>query len=283
MSEPAIAVRPLATVEEFTWLEGLQKRVWGFVDGDTVPLHVLVAVAHNGGAVLGAFDAEREGPERLVGMAFGFDGEDRLGPKHHSHQLGVDPRARNTGLGARLKWAQRRHVLERGRERVTWTFDPLMASNAWFNLRTLGGEASRYIVDVYGQIRDELNRGLPTDRLIVDWWLHDAGVASRAEGRRPPSPDGPPPPDVLLTAPHGDGPHRRPERRVTPDAQRVRLEIPSDLLRLKRDDPPLAAAWRAASREAFLDLFARGFVACDVARDGERRFYLFEARGRPSA
>lgn len=281
MPDPTIEVRPLATVEEFTWLEGLQKRVWGFVDADTVPLHTLVAVAHNGGVVLGGFDREREGPDALVGMTFGFDGSDELGPKHHSHQLGVDPRVRNVGLGARLKWAQRRQALARDRARVTWTFDPLMAPNAWFNLRVLGGVASRYIVDIYGEIRDELNRGLPTDRLIVDWWLDDPTVVARAEGARPAIPDDEDPlPDVLSTEPHADGPHRRPGTLVSPAADRVRLEIPADLLALKRDDPAVSLAWRQSTREAFLTLFERGFVACDVRRVDERRFYVFERRGQ---
>lgn len=281
MAADAIVVRPLASVEEFSWLESLQKRVWGFVDADTVPLHVLVAVAHNGGTTLGAFDPARRGADGLVGMTFGFDGHDELGLKHHSHQLGVDPRMRGLGIGARLKWAQRRHVLGQQRRRVTWTFDPLMAANAWFNIRTLGGVASRYIVDVYGQIRDELNRGLPTDRLVVDWWIVDPRVAMRAERRVRPEPravEGMP--DVLDTRQHHGGPHRHLRGWRVPDADEVRLELPPDLLRLKEDDPELAVAWRHASREALLHLFAHGYVVTDVRIVDDRPFYVLEVGRR---
>lgn len=277
MAATEIVVRPLASVEEYSWLEPLQKRVWGFVDADTVPLHVLVAVGHNGGTTLGAFDPDRRGADGLVGMTFGFDGHDELGPKHHSHQLGVDPRMRGLGLGARLKWAQRQKVLEQARSRVTWTFDPLMASNAWFNIRTLGGVACRYIVDVYGQIRDELNRGLPTDRLIVDWWIDDAHVEARADRRRRPEPravEGIP--DVLVTRHSDDSPHRHVDGWRLPEANEVRLELPPDLLRLKADDPELARAWRHASREALLHLFAHDYVVTDVRRLDDRPYYVLE-------
>ena len=278
MATNAVVVRPLASVEEFSWLEPLQKRVWGFVDADTVPLHVLVAVAHNGGTTIGAFDPERHGPDSLVGMTFGFDGHDELGAKHHSHQLGVDPRMRGLGIGARLKWAQRDQVLSQGRRRVTWTFDPLMAANAWFNIRTLGGVASRYIVDVYGQIRDELNRGLPTDRLVVDWWIDAPRVASRTERRVGVAPQAAERmPDVLVTRHQQGRPHRQVDGWRVPDANEVRLELPRDLLRLKVDDPELAVAWRHASRDALLHLFAHGYVVDDVLTLDDRPFYILRA------
>lgn len=281
MAATEIVVRPLASVEEYSWLEPLQKRVWGFVDADTVPLHVLVAVGHNGGTTLGAFDPDRRGADGLVGMTFGFDGHDELGPKHHSHQLGVDPRMRGLGIGARLKWAQRHKVLEQARSRITWTFDPLMASNAWFNIRTLGGVASRYIVDVYGQIRDELNRGLPTDRLVVDWWLDDARVVMRAEHRKKPEPravGGMP--DVLDTRQAPGRPYRHLDGWRVPDADIVRLELPPDLLRLKDEDPELAVAWRHATREALLHLFSHGYGVTDVRIADDRPFYVLEAGRR---
>ncbi|MDZ7706650.1 MAG: hypothetical protein U5J97_01910 [Trueperaceae bacterium] len=135
-----------------------------------------------------------------------------------------------------------------------------------------------YIVDVYGQIRDELNRGLPTDRLVVDWWIDDSRVVARAEQRMRPSPRAVENmPDVLVTRQNDGGPYRHLQGWRVPDADEVRLELPFDLLRLKEDDPELAVAWRHASREALLHLFAQGFVVKDVRVLDDRPFYVLEA------
>jgi predicted GNAT superfamily acetyltransferase len=272
-------VRRLVDVAEYRQLERVQQAVWGFVDADTVPLHTLVAVGTHGGLVLGAFDAERPDDRRLVGMAFGFDGRDDRGVKHHSHQLGVEPDVAGVGLGRRLKWAQRGEVLRGGVERITWTFDPLMAMNAWFNVRVLGAVCERYRVDVYGQIRDVLNAGLATDRLVVDWWLSSPRVVRRGRGEVPPPRfDGAGAQELVDVEVDPASGLRVPRGWRAPTAARARLEIPADLQTLKARHPELADAWRQVTREAFLAAFDAGLVVTDVERRDGRVAYLLEAR-----
>lgn len=279
MAAERFEVRRLVDVAEYRQLERVQQAVWGFVDADTVPLHTLVAVGTHGGLVLGAFDHERPSERRLVGMAFGFDGRDERGVKHHSHQLGVEPDVAGAGLGRRLKWLQRDEVLRGGVPRITWTFDPLMAMNAWFNVRVLGAVCDRYRVDVYGQIRDVLNAGLATDRMVVDWWLASPRVVGRSRGEVPPPRfDGAGAQDLVdVEADPGSG-LRVPRAWHAPTAERARLEIPADLQTLKADHPEAADTWRHVTREAFLAAFAAGFVVTDVDRRDGRVFYLLEAR-----
>src|SRR2546428_11867825 len=106
---------------------------------------------------------------------------------------GVRPGLQDRGIGFLLKRAQRQEALERGLDRMVWTYDPLQSLNASFNLRKLGVTASRYYVDYYGEMPDAINRGLPSDRLVVDWRLREPAFATRLTGDAPPRPwSGPP-------------------------------------------------------------------------------------------
>ena len=146
-------------------LEDLQQRVWGCASLEVVPSHLLQAHAHHGGCVLEA----RLGAE-LAGMVYAFPGppeSDYL----YSHLAAVAPEHQGRGLGKQLKLAQADWARERGYRRIVWTFDPLQALNARLNVGSLGATCNRYLVDYYGELDDELNRGVATDRLEVDWWL----------------------------------------------------------------------------------------------------------------
>jgi predicted GNAT superfamily acetyltransferase len=150
-----------------------------------------------------------------------------------------------------------------------WTFDPLQSRNAYFNLHKLGARAERYLVDYYGRMEDELNRGLPTDRLEVDWWLTSEPVRARLEGRWvPPALEGARP--VLEAQGDGPGPVREPAGEL------VRLEVPASLADLRQRDPQLPLAWRLATREAFLRCLAAHYAAVDFRRHVGRSFYILE-------
>lgn len=141
----------------------LEAEIWGA--SDPTPRALLVVFAHHGGVVLGAYDVDQ-----LVGVTVGFPGlNDQNQPYLHSHLLGVLPRYRRQRIGEALKRAQWDFAQERGLPYIGWTYDPLMAPNAWFNLAVLGGRVTRIMENVYGPLEDAINGTLPTHRLWVEW------------------------------------------------------------------------------------------------------------------
>lgn len=259
-----VEVRALNTVAELRGVEDLQQAVWGMPDREVVPRHQLLAAVRNGGVVLGAF----LGGE-LVGFCYAFVGRRDGEPVLHSHMTGVLPGLQDRDVGYRLKVAQREWAVGHGYRRVVWTFDPLQSRNAYFNLHKLGARAERYEVDYYGEMDDDLNRGLPTDRLEVDWWVASAPVVARLEGRWV-GPDLARTQAVLEAAGYGPGPVGRPAGRL------LRLEVPPSLRALLERDPQLALSWRLAVRQAFLRCFREGYAAVDFVRQGGRGFYVLE-------
>jgi predicted GNAT superfamily acetyltransferase len=149
----------------------LQKEVWNFSDAELVPLRMFVVADKVGGQVIGAF---QQGG--LVGFALSVPGT-RTGHIYlHSHMLAVRKEHRNAGLGRRMKLMQREDALARGIQLIEWTFDPLEIKNAYLNIEKLGAIARRYNINQYGITSSPLQGGLPSDRLIAEWWLKSKRV-----------------------------------------------------------------------------------------------------------
>ena len=155
---------------------GLQKEVWNFTDVELVPLRMFVVAEKIGGQVIGAFDQRQ-----IVGFAFSIPGYRAGHPYLHSHMLAVRTTYRNAGLGRLLKLSQRDEALARGIELMEWTFDPLEIKNAYLNIEKLGAIARRYNVNQYGITSSPLQGGLPTDRLVAEWWLKSQRVVTLLE------------------------------------------------------------------------------------------------------
>ena len=182
MSADAIEVRHCQGLEELRACVSLQKEVWNFTDAELVPLRMFVVAEKVGGQVMGAF-AGRE----MVGFALSVPGT-RSGHVYlHSHMLAVRKDHRNGGLGRRLKLLQREDALAREIELIEWTFDPLEIKNAYLNIEKLGAIARRYNINQYGITSSPLQGGLPSDRLIAEWWLKSKRVETLlATGKNPP-------------------------------------------------------------------------------------------------
>lgn len=277
MADP-ITIRPLTNPTDMRAAEDLQRRVWPGDETEVVPVHMLLAMAHGGGVVLGAYDGEL-----LIGLVVGFLGTDSASPervamtrlKHCSHMLGVDPAYRDQAIGYRLKAAQRDLVGKQGIRLITWTYDPLLSRNAHLNIRRLGAVSRTYLREVYGEMRDGLNVGLSSDRFLVDWWITSHRVASRLEGQRPSLglahflEAGA---QKLNPAALGTDDLPRPtDQPEVPSGSLALVEIPPDFQALKAKDLGLARAWRDHTRLVFEQAFSTGYMVTDfVHLRGER-------------
>lgn len=306
---PDWTLRILETPEEMLQVEDLQRAVWRGSETEIVPAHMLLAAAHNGGLVIGAFAHDQTGSGEeyqqqslpdptVVGFVFGFSGlyftPDGPRSKHCSHMLGVHPDFRGQGIGFALKRAQWQMVRHQGLDRITWTYDPLLSRNAYLNITRLGAVCNTYRRHEYGELWDEMNAGLATDRFQLDWWVNTKRVERRLSSRprlqldlahflaggaqiiNPTrvSPSGFPQP-VEAPLPNGVGDPDSPASERE-DALLL-LEIPPDFLSLKEADPDLAQDWRLHTRTLFEDLFSRGYLVTDfIYLPGQpaRSFYV---------
>jgi predicted GNAT superfamily acetyltransferase len=264
-------IRLLESPEDMAAAEELQRKVWPGSETEVVPTHLLITATHNGGLVLGAF-VQNE----LVGFIFGFPGLDMLPdgphPKHCSHMMGVHPDWRDSGLGFALKRAQWQMVRHQGLDHITWTYDPLLSRNAYLNIAKLGAVCNTYRISEYGDLRDGLNAGLPTDRFQVDWWLNTRRVELRLghRSRGPLNLDQFAKADLqpLYTLHFGtDGLPRPPEHFSPFNNSLLLAEIPSDFTALKTADFALARDWRFFTREVFETTFAEGYFITDFIYD----------------
>lgn len=165
-------IRPLDTVESVFAASEVLSRVWGG-DRTGMPANLLRALAHSGNYAFGVYDGDR-----MVGASVAFFGPP-TDPVLHSHITGLLPEYRGRGGGRSLKLHQRAWALEHGVQRITWTFDPLVARNAHFNLEVLGAHVTDYLVDHYGRMDDGVNRGDESDRLMVSWELAEPSAPRR--------------------------------------------------------------------------------------------------------
>jgi len=230
-----VTLRRLDGVEDGDAVNEVIERTWG---GQHLDREIVRALGFSGNVVLGA-----EAAGSVVGFALGWAGVDDDGLHVHSHMLATAPDVRRRGVGYALKLAQRALALDQGIGSMRWTFDPMVARNAWFNLGKLGAVADRFFPDFYGPMRDAINAGERSDRLVVRWDL------AREPGPRAPGPDV------------------------------VRIDVPPDHERLRVDDPAAAASWRAEVAERIRSVTDAGRHG--VAFDREASAYLF-AKGDPA-
>ena len=275
MSAPVIKI--LEAPEDMAAVENLQRTVWPGSETDVVPAHMLITAVHNGGLLAGAFVENQ-----LVGFVFGFPGieftPDGPRPKHCSHMMGIHPDQRNSGIGFALKRAQWQMVRHQGIDHITWTYDPLLSRNAYLNIAKLGAVCHTYRRSEYGDMRDGLNAGLPSDRFMVDWWVNTRRVERRLSkrARRPLKLDDFSKAELQpLYSLHPESDLPRPPEHFAPLEGNLTLaEIPSDFSALKEADFSLARDWRFFSRELFETAFSSGYIATDFIYDQSRSFYV---------
>lgn len=252
--ELALVTRP----EDCLEVARLFDRIWSVQDGTILDRHMIVALTHSHNYVLLArLDGEP------VGAAVGFCGPP--GEPFHSHIVGVRREASGHGVGRAIKEHQRRWCLERGIGTMVWTFDPLVARNAHFNIRVLGATPRHYHEDFYGPMRDAVNAGQASDRMVVHWELGAPAPSGN------PGEDALPPTVHVALSNQGDEPGE-PAPDVPPGTTDVHVGIPRDVEQLRRDAPDLATRWRERTRLTLGGLLAQGWQVHDF--DDDRHYIL---------
>ncbi|MCT2583466.1 GNAT family N-acetyltransferase [Actinophytocola gossypii] len=243
-----VRVRELTDLADLTAVCRLFRDIWRTdPKNPLVTTELLRALTKAGNYLAGAFDGDR-----LVGACVGFFGAPAEGVMH-SHIAGVAPAAAGRSVGFALKSHQRAWALRRGVGAIAWTFDPLVARNAYFNVVKLGATAVEYLPNFYGGMADGVNGGDDTDRLLVHWDL--AGEPSGRALIRPAA-------VALGRAPDG-GPAPGEANGST-----VAVAVPPDIEALRAADPGLAKAWRVALREVLGGLLADGARIAGFDRAG---------------
>ena len=174
-----VRIRPLRTLQEFQSTLPLQSAIWGFDDSDQVAPRLFGVFQRIGGSCLGAYLGSE-----MVGFSLAFAAFKPDGLRYwHSHMAGVSPRLHGQGVGYRIKLRQREEALAAGLDLIEWTFDPLQARNAHFNIEKLGADIEAYLPNCYGITSSALHGALPTDRLVAAWHLRSNGAVTRLENR----------------------------------------------------------------------------------------------------
>lgn len=206
----------------------IQKKAWGFSAEEVLPLRMLIVCTKIGGQVLGAVQSEG----KVIGFVNAVPGFREGSVFLHSQMMGVLPQYQNLGIGKNLKLAQRDEALNRGIDRIEWTFDPLEVRNARFNIELLGAICRRFYVNTYGITSSHLHAGLPTDRLVAEWHLSSARVKSRI----------------------GSGPYP-----IEPSAQDSSVEIPLDVAELRLKNPQRALKVQLEFREHIMPILRQNY------------------------
>jgi predicted GNAT superfamily acetyltransferase len=230
VSSPSIEVRSISTRSHFDEHGALMQRVWG-TSAPLVNVELLTAISHSGGYVAAAF-----ADDRMVGASVGFLADHHGEPALHSHVTGVVDSMRHAGIGRAIKLHQRAWAAERGLRWITWTFDPLVRRNAWFNIAVLGADVDAYLPSFYGEMTDAINAGDESDRLLMAW-------------------------DVTAPVP-------REPRQGAGYTDTILVPTPADVVELRRTDPHAVATWRSETREALTSALAAGRRVLGFTRDG---------------
>ncbi|HKZ81580.1 MAG TPA: hypothetical protein VJ124_25150 [Pyrinomonadaceae bacterium] len=252
-----IVIRDIEGVPEMRAVEDLQKEVWGLPDLDVVPFSHLVAAKAAGGVLVGAFDGSK-----LIGFVYGFVSCEDGMMLHHSHMLAVKPRYRDYNIGQKLKLAQRDRVQAQGITAITWTFDPLQSLNAHFNFSKLGVVSDRYLNNFYGEDASSFLHRIGTDRLWVTWLLDDSISKSLVKSNSMVDFNKITP----LVQPGLDDSPRRNALEEGLASEQAAINIPGDINALQQRCTERAFEWREATRWAFTEALAAGYVVVDFRR-----------------
>lgn len=260
----SINLKEFTTLNDLEKLQVLERQVWKM---EPLPIHQTLTVLKNGGIIIGAFQNSE-----LIGFSYSFPGYKEEKLYLCSHMLGIHPEFQNKGIGFLLKQKQKEVAITRGYDLIIWTFDPLESRNAFLNTHKLGGRATAYLRDHYGELPDSLNAGIPSDRFHLEWKIKE----SKNKEEYQPVDDG----LIANVRTRGDG---------LVEINSIELDklflnrdlffvpIPKAFQLIKKRDMGLAKEWRLKTRDIFETLFSQGLVLIDVTQQKNEQIchYVF--------
>ncbi len=187
MEKPEIIIREVETVEEMRDCIELQRKVFASPDLEISPVRHLIVAHYAGGFTLGAYLRERLVAFVLSLPMFLAESRDHA---FYSHMTAVETGLQSLGIGARLKWAQRERALAEGANYIRWTYQPVLARNAFFNIERLGASVNTYMPNYYGTDAEasaeqkSAQQGVDSDRLFADWYLSSPKVIALSKGEK---------------------------------------------------------------------------------------------------
>lgn len=240
-----IEIRECTTLDELAACVDLQREVFALPEIEISPVRHFVVTKNAGGFVLGAFDAGD-----LVGFVLSVPAFLRSEKAFYSHMTAVRAEYQSFGIGRRLKWAQRNRALELGVQFIKWTFEPVKARNAHFNLEKLGAIVTELQENFYGTDYSTTEKiGLASDRLFAEWHLESEKVVRLAAG----------------------------ESYTQAGLPAAEIVIPNDWSGLVASDPAKALDEQLRVRAEFQSAFGRGLIGRGFVRDEIKpRFLLYE-------
>ncbi len=252
----------LDDVDRILQASDLFNAVWSAAPEDPlIHPNMLRALVHAGNYAFGGYQRGR-----MIGAIVGFLGRMDGSLQLHSHILGVSPEAQDRRVGFALKQHQRAWALGAGLTTVTWTFDPLVRRNAFFNLAKLGAGVRAYYLNFYGSMNDGINGGDESDRVLIEWRLEAPAAIAASEGQTR-EPD--------LAALRGDGAVAvlelaDDERPLVHEGTGAILlaQIPEDIVRIRTRDRRVAKDWRMALRDVLGGAVEDGYAAAAMTRSG---------------
>lgn len=260
-AKAGVVVRDVTELAELEAVYRLYDGIWRPNPEDPpVTTTLLRALSKAGNYVAGAFD----GPV-LVGACVGFFGSPAA-QVLHSHVAGVSAAVLGRQVGFALKLHQRAWAMAHGVATVEWTYDPLVARNAHFNITKLGARPVEYLPNFYGGIDDDINGGDDSDRLLLRWELAADAVAEACAGTsRPGDADAERARGAVVAL--GRSAHGTPVK-GSPVGETLLVAVPPDVEALRSADPGLAKEWRVAVREVLGAALASGAQVTGFDREG---------------
>jgi predicted GNAT superfamily acetyltransferase len=266
-----ITYKTIEDLVDINDIVSLQSDIWS--QDSVSPLPQLVASIHHGGILIGAYS-----DNRLVGFCYGFAGYKNGEVYLISHMAAVRPEYQNFGVGYQLKLKQREWAVAYGYQKIVWTFDPLEVRNGYFNLCKLGAYSKMYIPSYYGEMQDKLNKGLPADRLVIEWDICSHRVKKAISGVMPYPKDHNY--EILLHADQDTEYPNRIEKRSIPQGDGYLVAVPTNIQLLKQTNLEIAKAWRLAIRDVISEALLDEFVITGVQKvpNSPIQYYVLEKK-----